>query len=263
MLFVTGIIFLLMYIFQNFTATTNYMLNNFMLLMQKLIILLPIVIIYNLFDKNKWVIGLKGNNRLRIFIKGSFIGLLFISTSIVIILLLSSKSVFFHTINFALISSLIYSIGYCLLTAFSEEVLFRGYIQGLAKYHYNYKVGIIFSTIFFVSMHGLNSGINIFAYLQLFLGGIFLGLLREKTNGLWFGIGFHFLWNFVQAGIFSFSICGQKIISILSVNFVKNNFLTGGNYGPEASIITSIVLIFGLSILVIKYSKINPDKLED
>lgn len=243
-----------MYFFKNFTATTNHLHDKFMFLMQELIILLPIIILYNLFDKGKWVLGFKKNNLFKDFINGSFMGLLFMGTSIVIILLLSSRIVSFHTIDFQLVSSLTYLIVYYLLTAFSEEVLFRGYIQGLAKHHYNFKVGIIFSALFFVSMHALNSGMNLFSYLQLFLGGILLGLLREKTNGLWFGIGFHFFWNFVQVGIFGFPMSGQKYISVVSIRFLKNDFLTGSNFSPESSIVTSIILLFGFFVLIEKYS---------
>ncbi|MFI8684679.1 lysostaphin resistance A-like protein [Rossellomorea sp. NPDC077527] len=241
----------------------NNLVTKVMFFLEKLLILVPVIVLYRLFEKNNWGLGMKQMNPLSNFSKGALLGLISITISLTISILSVKHMIVLHHINDQLILSLIYFLVVSFLVSLSEEVLFRGYIQGLASFYYNYKVGIVFSTIFFVAMHGLNNGITLFAFLELVLGGIFLGILRAKTNGLWFGIGFHFLWDFIQVGIFGLSLSEQKGISLLSVTFLEDNILlTGGVWGPEASVITTFVLaLLLLSIIIRGFISEKNDKL--
>jgi uncharacterized protein len=251
MLMTTLMILVLTSIVVNIPSENN-LVTKALFLLEKSLILVPVIVLYRLFDKNKWGLGFRQMNPLSNFSKGALVGLITITISLTISILSVKHTIELHNINNQLIVSLFYFLLVSFLVSLSEEVLFRGYIQGLATFHYNYKVGIAFSTIFFVAMHGLNNGITIFAFSELILGGIFLGIVREKTNGLWFGIGFHFLWDFIQVGIFGFSLSEQKGISVSSVTFLEDNdILTGGAWGPEASVISSFVLALLLVVTII------------
>lgn len=234
-------------------SSENNLVEKTLFLIEKFIILVPVFFMYYQFDKNKWTLGVTQTSSGSNIAKGSLLGFASITASIIISIILVKHTIIFNTVSKEMILSLIYFLLISFCVSFSEEVLFRGYIQGLATHHYNYKVGLVFSTIFFVAMHGLNTGFNLFALLELILGGIFLGVLRERTKGLWYGIGFHFLWDFTQVGVFGLSLSGQSGISLTSIKYLSNNVLvTGGKWGPEASVITSVVLVL---LLIFKITK--------
>ena len=87
----------------------------------------------------------------------------------------------------------------CLLTnivfiGLSEELAFRGVIQGVLEQHWKGKFGIfshanIITAIFFSLIHNVKFNPEIFPwYLMLFPMGLFFGLLRDKT-GSWLAPG--------------------------------------------------------------------------
>ncbi|MFP7486459.1 type II CAAX endopeptidase family protein [Priestia filamentosa] len=234
--------------------TDSSLTNRSLLLIQKAMMLLPVLILYRLWDKGKWDLGMVQSQKKLNLTKGAFLGFIFMTVSIVITGVLEPHRITLHNFNMQMIVSLLYTLILCLVVAFAEETLFRGYIQGLVKHHYTDIAGIVFSTLFFAAMHGMNNDFSILAFIELTLGGLFLGIVREMTQGLWFGIGFHCLWNFTQSGIFGFLQNKEEGISVLSVIFKKNNIITGGQWGPEASIITSLVLILLIAYLrIISY----------
>ncbi|MFP7416631.1 CPBP family intramembrane glutamic endopeptidase [Priestia filamentosa] len=221
-------------------------------LIQKAMMLLPVLILYRLWDNGKWKLGIIQHNKKLYFTKGALLGFAFMTLSIVITIVLETHRITLHNWNVQMIVSLFYTLFLCLVVSFAEETLFRGYIQGLVKHHYTYTAGIIFSTLFFAAMHGMNNNFSVLAFIELILGGLFLGIVREKTQGLWFGIGFHCFWNFTQSGIFGFLQNKEESISVLSIIFKEKNVITGGEWGPEASIVTSLVLILLIAYLQIK-----------
>ncbi len=94
-------------------------------------------------------------------------------------------------------SSLFISFGWMLLIAFSEELVFRGYILGnLMETFSNKWIALAISAVFFAIFHAGNPGIHTLAFANLFLAGLLLGINYIFTRNLWFS----FL--FISAGIF-------------------------------------------------------------
>ncbi|MDU9693600.1 type II CAAX endopeptidase family protein [Priestia aryabhattai] len=244
-LMVTALIFLTTIALQMIPRTNDY-LDTFSLLIQKLIFLIIPVLFWVIVDKKNWRIGINQNRKCLSFLKGAGVGTIFITFPIVISLFFVENSITSNGISL----SVLLTLSICFVTALSEEVMFRGYIQGLVENSYNAKVGILFSAVFFVAMHGFNTEMNILSYLEILAGGIFLGLIKKKTNGLWTGIGFHFAWNFVQEGIFGFPLTEVAEKSILTLKYIKENFILGSPLGPESSSATIIILIMGIAVLI-------------
>lgn len=90
----------------------------------------------------------------------------------------------------------------------SEEVLFRGYIQGLFKER---KVlGIVITAVLFAAIHLLNSSYSAVSLIYLIAGAFFFSLLREVTGSLWLPIGFHAAWDWVEVSVFGLNQNGEK-----------------------------------------------------
>ena len=132
-----------------------------------------------------------------------------------------------------------------IVQAGAEEVLTRGWVLPFICAKSNRYVGIIISSLLFVCLHLNNAGLNTMAIVNIFLIGILLSVYTLRSNSLWKAIFFHACWNFAQGSIFGLSVSGALASKPNLMNFVSqgNEWLSGGTFGIEASIITTIVLL--------------------
>ena len=74
--------------------------------------------------------------------------------------------------------------------------------------------------------------------------GVLLAAVFMLTRRLWMVIGVHTAWNFAEGGIFGASVSGGEAHGILASHFHGPDVLTGGAFGPEASIV-AVLICFG------------------
>lgn len=145
------------------------------------------------------------------------------------------------------------------LAAFGEELFFRGYpFQTLVESIKAPAAVIIMSAAFSVA-HMMNPNVSVLALVNIFLAGVWLCVAYLKTRTLWFPTGLHLSWNFMQGTIFSYPVSGQLFEDkTLFHNSVSGPvLLTGGDFGPEAGLMTTVVLLLGtLYIYKSKYFRI-------
>ena len=194
-------------------------------------------------------------NSYKNFIKSFSLGA--ITIFIIITYLYLKDYILFENFSFSLIRLsgylLLFTIG-----AVIEETVFRGLILGNLKESINKYFALAISSVLFVLIHLLNTGISLVSITNLFLAGLILGILFILFDNLWMPIGFHLSWNFFQGPVFGFNISGLKIVGILKPVHVDNSIkYTGGNFGLEGSFLTTIVSVFFLLALIIYYKKQN------
>lgn len=155
----------------------------------------------------------------------------------------------------ALLNISIILIGW-LIQGATEEIVTRGWLMNVLGARYNITVGLILSSVFFALIHSENPGINYVAMLNIVLVGILLGLIVINTGSLWVACGIHSAWNFAQGNIFGFQVSGNDVGvgSIVDLNLVGNEFITGGQFGPEAGMVCSFVILV-LIVIVLFLSK--------
>lgn len=131
-----------------------------------------------------------------------------------------------------------------LLVAFAEEILFRGYpFQRLIDGTNPLIATLIFSSLFSLA-HFQNPNVNSIALLNVFLAGVWLSSAYLKTRSLWLPISLHFSWNFSQGYLFSLPVSGINFFeTVFHVEIMSKNLISGGEFGPEGSILASLVLI--------------------
>jgi len=131
-----------------------------------------------------------------------------------------------------------------LLVAFFEEILFRGYpFQRLIDGTNPIIATLIFSLVFSLA-HLQNPNVNLIALLNIFLAGVWLSTSYIKTRSLWLPISLHFSWNFFQGYFYSLPVSGSSLIEpIFNAKITSENIISGGKFGPEGSLITSLVLV--------------------
>jgi uncharacterized protein len=78
-----------------------------------------------------------------------------------------------------------------------------------------------------------------------------LGAAYVWSRSLWFPIAIHFAWDFTQSGIYGASVMGKaESTSLLMTKTTGSSFITGGYFGPQGSVESSVFcLIFGMVLI--------------
>jgi membrane protease YdiL (CAAX protease family) len=131
--------------------------------------------------------------------------------------------------------------------ALAEEVVFRGYpFQQLIEAMGPTLATIVFSILFAV-MHMFNPGANRASFLVTLFCGWLLSVAYLRTHALWVSWGWHFAWNASMCVLFGLPVSGITQFSpVIQSNTVGPVWMTGGDYGPEASAVTAIVILIGI-----------------
>lgn len=150
----------------------------------------------------------------------------------------------------ALLPILVVLLGW-IIQGGTEEVLARGWLMNVLGARYNIIFGLIVSSLFFGMLHLGNPNVNYIAILNIALVGLFFGLYVIKTNDLWGVCGMHSAWNFAQGNLFGFEVSGLNVEvgSLIDLNLVGNELLSGGAFGPEAGLGATFILILSILIL--------------
>ena len=141
------------------------------------------------------------------------------------------------------------------LVAFSEELVFRGYILINLMQSTNKWIALVISALLFTFFHTNNPGITPVAIVNVFIAGTLLGINYIYTKNLWFSIFFHFGWNFYQGSILGYRVSGVNLQSLLEQELTGNLLLTGGPFGFEGSVLAGILSIMAAVALAWIYKK--------
>ena len=124
-----------------------------------------------------------------------------------------------------------------------EELFFRGYgfqelLAAVGPWATVVPVGVIFALL-----HGSNPGATWFSTANTAGFGILFGYAYLRSRDLWLPIGLHFGWNFTLP-LFGVNVSGLRMkVTGYEMSWTAGSLWSGGEYGPEASILTSVVLI--------------------
>jgi len=126
-----------------------------------------------------------------------------------------------------------------------EELLIRGIVLRLTWRAFGPAPAFILSAALFGAGHLPNPDSTLFAALCIALeAGLMLGALYALTGRLWVPIGAHIAWNFAQGYLFGAAVSGGDLgtsIARSTANPGMPAWLTGGAFGPEASLPALIV----------------------
>ena len=143
------------------------------------------------------------------------------------------------------LSTLLVLLAVDMIVSWWEEIVFRGYVwQNLAD---GLKLGwaIAVSCIVYGWIHVMNPSATFLSFL-IIIGFGFVRLYGVLlTNLIWLSFGMHAGWNFFQGVIFGFNASGNETASILEVKSMGPTWLSGGDFGPEGSVLMVPILIFG------------------
>ncbi len=151
-----------------------------------------------------------------------------------------------------------YALG-LLGAAVFEELLSKGYLfqtllEGVGVYPTVFLTSVAFSLL-----HIDNPHITLLGIINLGVAGVLFAVAYLRTRALWLPIGLHFAWNFFQYS-YGLPISGITFSdALLKVELTGPDYLTGGAFGPEGSLITTLIFAIATSFLILS-KRIKPDE---
>ncbi|UJF31286.1 CPBP family intramembrane glutamic endopeptidase [Paenibacillus hexagrammi] len=213
---------------------------------------------YVIFERrNRWSIGLGTRFFGRRLGEGFAAGVILISLSCGLIWI--SRGVKLHAVEGGVLfsSDMLWGVFLFICVGINEEMFARGYLQGLVNHRFGPRTGIAVSSLVFALLHAFNPGMwnNPLPVLNLLLAGLLFGVSREASGGLWMPIAMHFSWNFFQGNVYGFLVSGTQTKSVFHIQQQGPDWISGGAFGAEGSLITSMVLIGGILAIRAYYRK--------
>lgn len=148
-----------------------------------------------------------------------------------------------------------------LIQSFTEEVVFRGWMMARLAARYGLLIGIVGNSVLFTLMHielggeGVESAatLTLFTVMTL-LFSIFLSLLAVRQRSVMGAGAWHAAWNWVFISSFALPTTGIDLELSPLIVPLRNaadvpTWFSGGLSGPEASIVTAVVLAAGVGVL--------------
>jgi membrane protease YdiL (CAAX protease family) len=140
------------------------------------------------------------------------------------------------TLNFSLLHLFVGFFSVAVL----EELLFRAILFRLLERSLGTVHAIVVSSALFSAVHLLNPHADWLSTLQLLVLGLLFIAAFLYTRRLWLCVGLHWGWNYAQGGLFSSPVSGTKAEGLFQSTMTGPAWLTGGDFGIEASLLTSV-----------------------
>lgn len=126
--------------------------------------------------------------------------------------------------------------------AISEEIIARGVMFRVTEEGLGTGWALVVSALFFGGAHIVNPGATLWSSLAIAIeAGLLLGMLYHVTQSLWPCIGLHVGWNFAQGTLWGIPVSGTRAPGFLASERTGPEWLTGGIWGAEASVLAVLV----------------------
>lgn len=146
---------------------------------------------------------------------------------------------------------------FAILPGVTEEVIFRGLIFRFVERAAGSWIALIVSAVLFGAAHLTNPNAGLIPAIAIAVeAGIMLGAVYMLTRRLWAAIGVHAAWNFTQGWVFGIPVSGVKEPGLIDSKLSGPEWLTGGAFGLEASIVAMVLAtVAGLVLLKMAHKK--------
>lgn len=213
---------------------------------------LAIILWARFVEKSPWLgLGMTKKGAFKDFILGWGIGAAMLTSCVLLMWGLGAIQVTSFQFSANLVGEFLILVLAWSVQGTTEELLTRGWMFSSLSAKHNIPVGILVSSLFFTFLHLGNNAISIIPLLDLTLFAILACLVMLKTGNLWVIGGLHAAWNCFQGNVFAFPVSGtQAGQAFISVTTSGPDWLSGGIFGVEGSIISLIVQGFMIAWLI-------------
>lgn len=128
-----------------------------------------------------------------------------------------------------------------MIWAAGEEWLARGFLVGWLGRHIGVLPAIAVSSTLFFALHIPNGKVTVISTVNLYLVSLLFSLIYLRY-GLVAVMGVHAGWNIAQWPLFGYPMYGRRVGRRFEVRPRAAEWLSGGQFGPEYSMISSWVM---------------------
>lgn len=137
-----------------------------------------------------------------------------------------------------------------LASGITEEIVLRGVVFRLLQRWLGTWVALGLSAALFGALHLGNEHATPWAAVAIALeAGVLLAAAFMATRRLWLPMAMHVAWNWTQSAVFGVAVSGVELRGWLRGELHGPTWLTGGDFGPEASIVA--IAVCGLAAVVL------------
>ena len=165
----------------------------------------------------------------------------------------------YHPAGWGTTSGLANGFFFAVMAGITEEILFRGLLFRLSSKIVGTWGALIFTSLLFGLAHKANPGATLASSVAIELeAGVLLGAAYAATQRLWLPIGLHIGWNFTEGPLFGMTLSGNKMTEgVLRGSLSGPGMLTGGAFGPEASIVAVLVCLMAAIFFLWRIVKLH------
>ncbi len=125
-----------------------------------------------------------------------------------------------------------------LAAGISEEIVARGVLFRIVEEGLGSWIALLLSALFFGAAHIANPGATLWSSAAIAIeAGLLFGMLYHVTRSLPICMGLHTAWNFAQGTIYGIPVSGYDARGWLVSRRTGPDWLSGGVFGAEASLI--------------------------
>lgn len=147
--------------------------------------------------------------------------------------------------------ALVDGLGVAVAAALVEETLMRAIFFRIVEDRLGSVIALVASAALFGFLHAFSPGATLVSTVAIALeAGVILAAAYMYSRRLWMAIGLHTAWNFTEGGIFGASVSGTAPHGLLASHFTGPPVLSGGAFGPEASVVAVVVCLIGGVVLL-------------
>ncbi len=137
------------------------------------------------------------------------------------------------------------------IPAAGEEALMRGYLfQALAE-AWGGAWALWITSFLFGILHLGNPNTSWIGLANILVAGLFLGVVYLKTASLWWATGAHLGWNWAHGFLSDLPVSGLELVDtpLLEPLTRGPEWLSGGSFGPEGSVLATLILLVATWVL--------------
>ncbi|WP_299034750.1 CPBP family intramembrane glutamic endopeptidase [uncultured Anaerococcus sp.] len=201
-------------------------------------------------------LGLVDNKKVLNYGKGILLGFGLLSLIVLILNLSGFAEITPNLSDFNLKLFLIFVIAW-LIQGFEEEFLLRSILMNQLAAGGKIEVAIIANSLIFSIFHLGNTGFSVLALVNVFLMGLVFSLIFYLKDSIYLVGAAHSFWNMTMANIYGITVSGNSStgVNLFNTKLTGPTIISGGSFGIEGSIVTSLVLLVVLIILIRKIKK--------
>ncbi|WP_406423962.1 CPBP family intramembrane glutamic endopeptidase [Streptomyces sp. NBC_01589] len=172
--------------------------------------------------------------------RGALLGLGLFTVTIALVAMTGG----YHIHGWGSIGGALTTLGLMSCVAVTEELAFRGALFRVLEEKTGTWGALAVSGLAFGGLHLVNPDATLWGALAIAVeAGLMFGALYAATRSLWLPIGLHLGWNMAEQGIYGTVVSGSGTGTggLLHASVSGPQALTGGDFGPEASIFAVLV----------------------